>query len=210
MKTIWGQIQHQHKLAGGVYEVDTASHGGIIVSTKVADRYLSHLAKEIAGEPKYGYYHFEEDCDWAVFAYENPTIVRAEMRKYYMESLKRWNSDYLYKKQMEEYVLKTLTRELTDKLQLSQETIRQIVRQFLEGTPKQQRYFIDEFDIDSIRVCDHCGKLMHEGYMVEDFNTYCSETCVKAGEKWTEETFQENISHAEEDDAIIFYTQWEY
>ena len=58
MKTIWGQIQHQHKLAGGVYEVDTASHGGIIVSTKVADRYLSHLAKEIAGEPKYGYYHF--------------------------------------------------------------------------------------------------------------------------------------------------------
>ena len=32
MRTIWGTTQHQQKLATGVYIVDTASHGGIIVN----------------------------------------------------------------------------------------------------------------------------------------------------------------------------------
>ena len=73
MKTIWGTVQRQRKLAEGVYVVHTAGHGGIIVSASVADRYLSARAKAV-GELSGGWYHFEEDCDWAVFAKENPAF----------------------------------------------------------------------------------------------------------------------------------------
>ena len=47
MRTIWGTTQHQQKLATGVYIVDTASHGGIIVRQDVADKYISEKVRHI-------------------------------------------------------------------------------------------------------------------------------------------------------------------
>ena len=41
METIWGEIQTSHRLADGVVDVTTASHGGIIVDKKVANNFLS-------------------------------------------------------------------------------------------------------------------------------------------------------------------------
>ena len=68
--TIWGRVQHREKLANGVYIVETARHGGVVVHYLVADKYLSKEAKEVAGCPEYGWYHFEEDCDVYVFINE--------------------------------------------------------------------------------------------------------------------------------------------
>jgi hypothetical protein len=55
---------------------------------------------------------------------------------------------------------------------------------------------------------------MNEGYLVNDFNTYCSEECAKAAllspeGGWTEETFNEHLAHADEEDSVIYWTQWE-
>ena len=47
MKTIWGTTQHQQKLATGVYIVDTASHGGIIVRQDVADQLISEKVRNL-------------------------------------------------------------------------------------------------------------------------------------------------------------------
>lgn len=101
--SIWGPIQHQKKLANGVYSVDTASHGGIMVHVSVADRYISQKAKDIIKYPEKGWWCFEEDCDWAIFAHENRDIIPEKwlpyienaLRKYYPEFLESSNKQQL-------------------------------------------------------------------------------------------------------------------
>lgn len=96
MTTIWGRTQHQQKLADGVYIVDTASHGGIIVRQDVADKYISENVKNVVKpDLSYGYYHFEEDCDWAAFAYENQAIMPKRMIAFIRPSLERWYPELL-------------------------------------------------------------------------------------------------------------------
>ena len=94
METIWGEIQTSHRLADGVVDVTTASHGGIIVDKKIADNFLSKEAIQVA-DYENGHYFFEEDCDWAVFAFENPTIVPQNWLQYIEDCLNRWNQGYI-------------------------------------------------------------------------------------------------------------------
>lgn len=92
--TIWGEIQHEDMLADGVLSVDTASHGGIVVDDRVANRYLSKEAKHVASFDAHHWY-FEEDCDWAVFAFENPSIVPQKWLQYVLDALNSWNVGYI-------------------------------------------------------------------------------------------------------------------
>ena len=94
METIWGKIQTSHRLADGVADVTTASHGGIVVDKEVANNFLSKEAIQTA-DYKNGHYYFEEDCDWAVFAFENPTIVPQNWLQYIEDCLNRWNQGYI-------------------------------------------------------------------------------------------------------------------
>lgn len=93
-ETIWGEIQTENRLAEGVIDVTTAGHGGIIVEKYAANKFLSTEAKKAANFVN-GRYHFEEDCDWAIFAFENPTIVPQKWLQYIESSLERWNQDYI-------------------------------------------------------------------------------------------------------------------
>lgn len=108
MHTPWGSSQHTHQITEGVYEVDTAGHGGILVAQYVVDTLLSPAA--IAKGWHYGpYYAYEEDCDWAIFAYEQPELYAAahtaergykphtaeEIKQIARECLTRWHADYL-------------------------------------------------------------------------------------------------------------------
>ena len=93
--TIWGRVQYRQKLAEGVYSVETASHGGVVVSVLVDDKYMSDKAKAVIGNPEHGWWHFEEDCEWAIFANENREIVPPKWLDYIDSSLQRWNTDYL-------------------------------------------------------------------------------------------------------------------
>ncbi len=58
----WGGIQTCHQLCPGVYEVSTASHGGIMATKGAVSRVFSEWAQK-CGFWERGYLCFEEDCD---------------------------------------------------------------------------------------------------------------------------------------------------
>lgn len=74
LNTPWGEAQHQQEICDGVYTVDTAGHGGIMVHARVARSLLSELALA-KSEHWDEWYCFEEDCDWALFGYECPDLL---------------------------------------------------------------------------------------------------------------------------------------
>lgn len=114
--------------------------------------------------------------------------------------------------QMQGYINSTVKNELVRK-EHSEDEAEHICKSFIEY-PTLRESIIERNELDSIRICEHCGAPMNEGYLVNDFNTYCSEECVKAAllspeGGWTEEIFNEHLAHADEEDSVIYWTQWE-
>lgn len=58
----WGNIQTNRTLCPGVFEVSTASHGGIMAEKGAAARIFSEAAQK-CGFWERSYLCFEEDCD---------------------------------------------------------------------------------------------------------------------------------------------------
>ena len=72
----------------------------------------------------------------------------------------------------------------------------------LEGAVKSQRQaFLEWFDINSIKVCDQCGKFITEGYIVEDWLYFCSDECLH--KRYTQSQYD---ALYENDDA--YWTEW--
>lgn len=46
----------------------------------------------------------------------------------------------------------------------------------LTGTPAEKQEVIDNYDLECCRVCEHCGELMTEGWLL-DATTMCSDEC---------------------------------
>lgn len=103
MLTPWGLSQHVKEFSRGLCCVSTAGHGGYMVGKGFVKKHLSPEAR--AQGMEYGnYLAYEEDCLWAVIAYELPsfwpmmfpnnpdTIVLKETIK---KSLERWVPNYL-------------------------------------------------------------------------------------------------------------------
>lgn len=117
--SIWGEIQTSHYINKGIYEVSTASHGGIIMPVGVARYVLSREARREA-QTDHGYVYFEEDCDWSVAfrelldkglfenieEYYKETYAGSkdfngwlkELDRLTDESLKKWHNDYYVKR----------------------------------------------------------------------------------------------------------------
>lgn len=113
---------------------------------------------------------------------------------------------------MQGYINSTVKEELVRKGH-SEDEAAQICRSFIEY-PALRESIIERNDLDSIRICEHCGAPMNEGYLVNDMWTFCSEKCARAAllspeGGWTEETFNEHLAHADEEDSVIYWTQWE-
>ena len=113
---------------------------------------------------------------------------------------------------MKDYINTTVKNELIHKGE-SEERAAEICEGFIKY-PALREDVIDRYELDSIRICEHCGAPMNEGYLVNDCETYCSEECAKAAllsheGGWTEETFNEHLAHADEEDSVIYWTQWE-
>lgn len=63
---------------------------------------------------------------------------------------------------------------------------------------------IYELDIDTHKVCTHCGKIMREGYCIENgVAYYCSDECLNA--EMTMEEYKELYDNGEGDS---YYTDW--
>jgi hypothetical protein len=71
MLTPWGASQTITKIEEGLLSVTTASHGGFLVSRKWAENNLTPEAIE-EGEAFGLFLAYEEDCAWAVIAFEYP------------------------------------------------------------------------------------------------------------------------------------------
>jgi hypothetical protein len=107
MLTPWGVSSQRTHITDDVWFVETARHGGILVNQRVAHTLLS--AEAIArGKSWGGWLVYEEDCDWALFAYEQPLLFAAactepgsppvtaeEIQQAARESLLLWHPDYL-------------------------------------------------------------------------------------------------------------------
>ena len=111
---------------------------------------------------------------------------------------------------MREYINTTVKNELIRKGK-DEKDAAAICRSFIEY-PTLREGIIEREELDSIRICEHCGAPMHEGYLVNDFDTYCSEACARAATTemgWTEETFNKHLTNADSEDSCIYWTQWE-
>lgn len=109
--------------------------------------------------------------------------------------------------QMKEYIRTTVKEELMRKGE--SETDALLICNAFINFPSVRESIIEKKEIDSIRICEHCGKPMHEGYLKDDYDTYCSEECVKEHYHMTDEELEEMVSHADENDAPLFWTTWE-
>lgn len=105
--TPWGKAQYGYHLARGVVFYGTAGHGGMKVSKRIAEKYMTEYSRENCIQ-RYGAYWYEEDCDINLPLYElslnlpgfaeiavqfskNATVEKLP------EHIKRWNPDYPFK-----------------------------------------------------------------------------------------------------------------
>lgn len=66
---------------------------------------------------------------------------------------------------------------------------------------------ICEYGIETVRICNHCNRLMNEGWMYHDFKTYCSDGCMLRDNP--DEDIMELYRHACEEDCVAYWTKWE-
>lgn len=103
--TPWGMGRTSETFAEGFTSVSTPGHGGFMVSKQFATQHLSPEC--IAYGTKHGdYICFEEDCDWAMPAWELPQFwpqifaymdesAKADPRAYLLHTLSVWRAEYL-------------------------------------------------------------------------------------------------------------------
>lgn len=76
------------------------------------------------------------------------------------------------------------------------------IEDFIYSTDVEEKEeFIEENGIETLRVCQCCGKFMNEGYLYNDYETYCSDKCFI--EKHGRATFDGA------DDDELYWTAWE-
>src|SRR5262245_34685106 len=68
--TPWGKADVVRTFARGVVEVSTPGHGGIGISVSVANSACLSFAARAKAEVKANTFWFEEDCRWAIAAWE--------------------------------------------------------------------------------------------------------------------------------------------
>ena len=61
--------------------------------------------------------------------------------------------------------------------------------------------FIEENEIENLRVCGTCGKFITEGYIYRDFETFCSDECFIVAHG------NSTLQNADEDE--LYWTAWE-
>jgi hypothetical protein len=95
MTSMWGKVQSCREYARGLKFVSTPSHGGFIVSRKLAEKSLSQAA--LSRGVDYGNYKcYEEDCLAAIVDFELFDLVKPQVTKeQLLATIKQWNPAYL-------------------------------------------------------------------------------------------------------------------
>lgn len=66
---------------------------------------------------------------------------------------------------------------------------------------------ISEYEIDNLRICEHCHHLMDEGWLVDDIRTFCSNECLF--NEYPDINISELQSHSLDTDSLAYWTKWE-
>lgn len=64
-----------------------------------------------------------------------------------------------------------------------------------------------DYEIETLRVCNCCGRLMNEGWIYRGIETYCSEDCLM--KTHPNENLFELKEQACMEDSDTYWTQWE-
>jgi hypothetical protein len=106
MYSPWGAVQTKEVFDRGFMSVSTASHGGFMLSECFARKRLSEAALK-RGDSYNNYICYEEDCDWAIpawemrdywskiFSYQIGKDSNYNPEQILLETLSLWNADYL-------------------------------------------------------------------------------------------------------------------
>lgn len=80
----WGEIQHCEELCPGVYQVSTASHGGVMARLGRVSKLFSTAVRQYSFVEG-GYLCFEEDCEAPVAIRElmDKGLCKAPVNQYY-------------------------------------------------------------------------------------------------------------------------------
>ncbi len=87
------------------------------------------------------------------------------------------------------------------------EMLDRLCHELLEGEYGVKDNIICDYDLDTIRLCDQCGELMHKGYVVDGCEVFCSRECIEGyhGKRETEEI----LETCGDDDSDTYWTEWE-
>lgn len=123
-KSPWGDIQHCEVMCPGVFSVDTAGHGGIMVKNEVATGLLSPAARKCGFKEK-GFTCFEEDTQAHVVMRElldkklwniPPRVTdKVEFEKGLNASIKEYNPEYWQAREKAQAKATKMSKETTPK-----------------------------------------------------------------------------------------------
>jgi hypothetical protein len=74
------------------------------------------------------------------------------------------------------FILDTLYKEVLGKCNGNEEKANKILDTLSKGGDDAKK-LIAEYDLSCCRVCENCGKLMYDGYIMYSDYTYCSKRC---------------------------------
>ena len=142
----------------------------------------------------------EEKYWWAVYY------------QYFKDEFRSWRKlcgkDLLYSLQMSLMSTKQIT---AHPFKLGKPINQNVLKQFCREWEYTINDIINEVNegasLDGIRVCDHCGLPMSEGYYLGG-EFACDDDCCLALYNGDEAQMKEDLSHAEENDGECYYTEW--
>ena len=96
----WGDVDSCEEIVPGVFNVFTPSHGGYMVRKNIALRHLSFAARS-KGTVWGNFLTYEEDCRWAILAWERPEwFAKSQpwafdgLKKEALRIIKLYDADY--------------------------------------------------------------------------------------------------------------------
>ena len=87
------------------------------------------------------------------------------------------------------------------------EMLDRLCHELLEGEHGIKDNIICDHELESIRLCDQCGKLMHKGYVVDGCEVFCCRECIE--ECHGKEKTERILAICGDEDSETYWTQWE-
>lgn len=87
------------------------------------------------------------------------------------------------------------------------EMLDRLCHELLEGEYGIKDNIICDHELESIRLCDQCGKLMHKGYVVDGCEVFCCRECIE--ECHGKEKTEGILAACGDEDGETYWTQWE-